>query len=177
MPRFPAGVRPLLAGLAALAVFAAQQLEADGPSTIAVFDFELNDRSAGGGVIGPDANDLENLKLSTEEARQLLAASGRYRVVDADSVAAEVAAAGGILQCNGCDGPLARQLGADRSLVGVVTRVNRTEYTVQILVRDTRTGEVVSNDFTGLRMGANYSWPRGVRWLMNNAILTAQRAE
>lgn len=62
-------------------------------------------------------------------------------------------------------------------MIGVVTRVSRTEYTFQALVRDTRTGEIVSNDSTGLRMGANYSWPRGVKWLMKNRVLSAERAE
>jgi hypothetical protein len=62
-------------------------------------------------------------------------------------------------------------------MVGVVTRVSRTEYTLQILIRDSQTGAVVSNDFTGLRMGTNDSWPRGVKWLMNNRILPTQRAQ
>jgi hypothetical protein len=26
-------------------------------------------------------------------------------------------------------------------------------------------------------MGANYAWPRGVKWLMDNRILSAQRTE
>ena len=107
----------------------------------------------------------------------MLSASGRYSVVDSSSAAGEVSSAGGIQHCNGCDGPLAKKLGADQSMVGVFTRVNRTEYTLQIVVRDTQTGSAVSNHFTGLRMGANYAWLRGVKWPMNNRILSAQRAE
>lgn len=164
---------------AALTVFAIQPSKAaePGPVTIAVFDFELTDTSAGGGIIGQDAIDTENLRKSTEEARRMLSVSGRYSIVDASSVAGEVISAGGIQHCNGCDGPLAKKLGADQSMVGVFTRVSRVEYTLQILVRDTQTGAVVSNNFTGLRMGANYAWPRGVKWLMNNRILSAPRAE
>jgi hypothetical protein len=81
-------------------------------------------------------------------------------------------AAGVIRHCNGCEGPLAGVLGAEQSLVGIITRITRTEYTLQILVRDARTGKVLSNDFTGLRMGANYSWPRGVKSLMNTGVLS-----
>jgi hypothetical protein len=164
---------------AALTVFAMQPSEAAEPGLIkiAVFDFELDDRSAGRGIIDQDAVDTENLELSTEEARRMLSTSGRYSIVDASSAAAEVIAAGGIQHCNGCDVPLAKELGADQSMVGVFTRVTRVEYTLQILVRDTQAGAVVSNASTGLRMGANYSWPRGVKWLMNNRILSAQRAE
>jgi hypothetical protein len=159
---------------AALSVLAIQPSVAADPDPvkIAVFDFELNDTSAGGGIIGQDAIDTENLRKSTEEARRMLSASGRYSIVDTGSVADEAVAAGGVQHCNGCDGPLAKKLGADQSMVGVLTRVNRTEYTLQILVRDARTGAVLSNNFTGLRMGANYAWPRGVKWLMDNRILS-----
>ena len=107
----------------------------------------------------------------------MLSASGRYVVLDTSGVVDELAAAGGVRHCNGCDGPLARKLGADRSMIGVIARVNRTEYTLQILVRDASTGAVISNDFTGLRMGANYAWPRGVKWLMENKILPSQRRD
>ena len=176
--RLPASAHRALAAsvAAALSVFAIQTSEAadPGPVKIAVFDFELNDASAGGGIIAQDAVDTENLGKSTEEARRMLSASGRYSVVDTGSVAGEVVSAGGIQHCNGCDGPLAKKLGADQSMIGVLTRVNRTEYTLQILVRDAQTGAVVSNNFTGLRMGANYAWPRGVKWLMENRILSMQ---
>jgi hypothetical protein len=156
-----------------LSVCAAQPPAAAEPSTVkvAVFDFELDDRSAGSGIIELDAADAEHLRLSTEEARRLLAAANGYSLVDTSSVAPEVSAAGGIRHCNGCEGPLARKLGADQSMAGIITRITRTEYTLQIAVRNTGTGAIVSNAFTGLRMGANYSWPRGVKWLVNNRIL------
>ena len=147
------------------------------PVQIAVFDFELVDRSAGGGIIGQDETDSEYLRKSTEEARRMLSASGRYATLDTSSVAGDLTSAGGIQHCDGCEGALAKTLGADRSLAGIVTRINRTEYTVQILVRDAQSGEVLSNMFTGLRMGANYAWPRGVKWLMKNKFLSAQHAE
>ncbi len=57
------------------------------------------------------------------------------------------------------------------SLICVVTKISMTEYVVQLQVRDARSGEVVSKYSTGLRMGANYSWSRGVRSLMKNEML------
>jgi hypothetical protein len=143
------------------------------PLSITVFPFELNDRSAGGGVIAQDAVDTENLAKSTEEARRMLVASGRYSLVEAGGASAEVTAKGGVLHCNGCEAKAAAALGAERSMAGILTRVNRTEYTLQIVVRDTASGEMVANAFTGLRMGANYAWPRGVKWLMTNRVLAA----
>lgn len=162
---------------AALTAFALQPSQAANIVKMAVFEFELDDKSAGGGIIAADAIDIENLKLSTEQARRMLVASGRYSIVDPANAAADVTATGGIRSCNGCEASLANKLGADQSMAGVFTRVNRTEYTLQILVRDTRTGAAVSNVFTGLRMGANYSWPRGVKSLLNDKILAAQSAK
>lgn len=159
--------------LAAPGAWAAAAAE---PIRIAVFDFVLDDRSATGGT-AVDPIDAEHLQKSTDEARRRLMESGRYSIVDAAALAPEIEAAGGVQHCNGCDAPLAGTLGADQSMVGVVTRVSRTEYTIQVVVRDTGTSDVVSNSFTGLRMGANYAWSRGVKWLMEHQILAATTAE
>ena len=164
----------LAAGVTILLTAALQPSRAAeaGPVKIAVFDFELDDRSAAGGMIGLDAIDVENLKKSTDEARQRLAASGRYVVVDTDSAAGELTSAGGIQRCDACEAPFARKLGADQSMIGIFARVSRTEYTLQIAVRDTKTGAILSNAFSGLRMGANYAWPRAVTSLIDNKILS-----
>jgi hypothetical protein len=169
----------LACGALTLAILVGAQCEAaeQNPVKIAVFAFELNDRSAGDGIISQDAIDTENLRLSMDEARQILSASGWYAIIDTAGVAKEVATVGGIQHCSGCDATFAKELGADRSMTGLITRVNRTEYTLQILVRDAQSGAVISNDFTGLRMGANYAWPRGTRWLMENKVLATRGAD
>ena len=142
---------------AALTILAIQPSKAAEPGVkIAVFDFELNDRSAGGGIISQDAIDTENLKMSTEEARRMLADSGRFSIVDAGSAAGEITAAGGVQHCSGCESELAKKLGADQSMAGIVTRVNRTEYTLPILARGAQTCAVVSKACTGLRTAPNY---------------------
>ena len=144
------------------------------PVKIAVFDFELNDVSGGSGIIAQDAADTEHLKKATEDARRRLAASGRYSIVDTGSVA-DVPRQG-VQHCNGCEAALADKLGADQSMAGVVTRVARIVYTVQITVRDAKTGALVSNSFSGGQLGANDSWPRGVKVLMDGRVLSPQRA-
>jgi Protein of unknown function (DUF2380) len=164
--------------VAALSVFSVREaaVAADpDPIKIAVFDFELTDPSPSGGVIGRDAVDVENLKEASEVARRMLAASGRYSIVDTSRAHGEMS--GDIQDCRGCEAALARKLGADQSMAGVVARVGRVEHTVQIVIRDARTGDIVSNNFSGLRMGANYSWPRAVTSLMNNKILLPQQAQ
>jgi hypothetical protein len=140
------------------------------PLKIAVFDFELDDHSAGGGIIPEDDIDRANLKQSTDEAKRLLQVSRQYSIVETTSVAADVKAANGVIDCNSCEVGLASKLGADQALIGVITRVNRTEYTLFMRVKETRTGADIGNGFIGLRLGANYAWPRGITWLMNNQL-------
>jgi hypothetical protein len=146
---------------------------ATGPIKIAVFPFEIEEFSAAAEQ-GSSPDESSFLAQSTEEAKQQLLQSGRYNVID--TVGADIAAAKGqgLRNCNGCEAPIAMQLGADQALIGVVTKISMTEYVVQLQVRDARSGEVVSKFSTGLRMGANYSWSRGVRSLMKNAMLATE---
>ena len=136
------------------------------PFKIAIFDFELQDNSAGGGIIPLDERDLSYLKQSTDEAKRLLSETGRYDVIDTSAVSEH-----NLASCGRCEGPLAQKLGADQAMIGLITRINRPEFSVQLRVIDAATGEAITNKFTDLRMGANYAWSRGVRWLMQNEIL------
>jgi hypothetical protein len=72
------------------------------PIRIAVFDFELEDKSAGGGIIPLDEKDLSYLKQSTEEAKRLLSESGRFEVIDTSGVSER-----NLVSCGRCEGPLA----------------------------------------------------------------------
>ena len=142
------------------------------PIKIAVFPFELEEFSAAGEQ-GSSPDESSYLTQSTEEAKQQLLQSGRYGLID--TAGADIAAAKGqgLRNCGGCEAPIALQFGADQALIGVVTKISMTEYVVQIQVRDARNGEVISKFSTGLRMGANDSWSRGVRSLMKNAMLAS----
>jgi hypothetical protein len=56
-------------------------------------------------------------------------------------------------------------------MIGIVTRVSRTEYAVTYKIRDARSGAIVAVEQTDLRMGANVAWSRGARWLIQNRLL------
>jgi Protein of unknown function (DUF2380) len=157
--------------LAALSVAKATEAVASPPIKIVVFPFELEDFSAAAGYIPPDDIDREQLRLSTEEARRLIAASGRYQLVDVGAVNNEAAKAGKLRDCDGCEAGIAAGLDADQSMIGIVTRITRMEYAVTFKLRDARSGAVVAVEQTDLRMGANVAWSRGARWLIQNRLL------
>jgi len=157
--------------LAGVAVAGAAETAGSPPVRLAVFPFELEDVSAGGGIIPPDEIDREQLRLSTEEVRRLIAASGRYQLVDVGAVSERTATAGNLRNCEGCEAKIAAALDADQSMIGIVTRISRTEYAVTYKVRDIRSGALVGTGQTDLRMGANVAWSRGARWLIQNRLL------
>jgi Protein of unknown function (DUF2380) len=151
-----------------------KQGDAIAPVKLAVFDFELEDFSAGAGIIPESDQDREQLRLATETVRRLLVESGRYSLVDVSGADAADVRAHTLRQCDGCDAAIARKLDADQSLVGIVTRITRTDYAVTFKLRDTRTGAPIAIEQTDLRIGANYSWNRGAAWLIKNRLLEKQ---
>ncbi len=139
------------------------------PIKLALFDFELEDVSGGAGIIPESADDRAQLHKATQAAAGLIEKSGRYVLVSGIDAAAEK---GGKLHlCDGCEASLARGFGADQSLLGIVTRVTRTDYAVTFKLRDAASGKALAVEQTDLRIGANYSWDRGAAWLIRRKLL------
>ena len=76
------------------AVATAGEPAATAPIKLVVFPFELVDFSAAAASTPPDDVDREQLRLSTDEARRLIAASARYTLIDPGAVNDEAAKAG-----------------------------------------------------------------------------------
>jgi hypothetical protein len=146
--------------------------DAPAPIKLAVFDFELQDTSAGPSLT--NAADAAQLGLVTTEVRRLIEQSGRFRLVDVSSADAEAVTKHTLQQCDGCDAAIASKLDAEQSLVGIVTRISRMEYLVTYRIRDARTGAIIATEQTGLRMGADYSWARGAASLIKDRLLKGQ---
>jgi hypothetical protein len=143
------------------------------PIKIAVFDFELQDFSAAGTTV-PKPLEAKYLAEATNETRRLLTQSGRYTLVDTTGADLSAAHGHGLSTCDGCDAAIAAGLGADQDLVGVVTKISMTEYTVTAQLRDAHSGAVLKTATTGLRMGAGYSWARGANSLVAKQLLAAR---
>jgi hypothetical protein len=157
--------------VAGFAVATAEEPVAPAPIKLAVFPFELEDFSAAAASTPPDDIDREQLRLSTEEARRLIAESGRYTLVDVGAVNDEAAKAGKLHNCDGCEVKIAAGVHADQSMIGIVTRISRTDYAVTYKIRDVPSGALVDVQQTDLRAGANSAWSRGARWLIQRRLL------
>jgi hypothetical protein len=171
--RFSSAVRPI--GILIFLVNTALTFPALGataaPVKIAVFEFELEDVSAAGATSKVEsAADLSRMQTVTSEARRVLKESGRYSLVDTAGVSAEAVKQRTLRNCGGCDSGIALSLGAELSLIGMVTRVAQTEYYASVQITDTKTGKVVIQQ-NAFFTGADDAWASGVRLLLKHGIL------
>ena len=139
---------------------------------VAVFDFELFDTSLEGEIRGKNPDEQRRLILISDLLRRLLSESGRFHVIDLDPARAQIADAGHIRGCNGCDVTIARDLGAELAVTGVVQKVSNLILNINIYMRDTRSGELAKAMSADIRSNSDESWSRGVSWLVRNRLLT-----
>lgn len=139
---------------------------------IAVFEFELIDTSLESSTSGPRADEAARLHQVSDQLRQRLAASGRFSVVDIAPVAVE-ARASHLHGCNGCEANLARKVGADLAITGVVQKVSNLILNMNIYIRDAATGRVMAGVSADLRGNTDETWSRTLDWLVRNRLLAA----
>src|SRR5216683_5895706 len=78
-----------LLSCAALLPLLAAGADTPPPVKLAIFDFELEDFSAGGSPAGESPADTDLLKQITADARRLISEAGRYSLVDTGGADAE----------------------------------------------------------------------------------------
>jgi hypothetical protein len=142
---------------------------ADGPKT-AVFDFEFLDTSLQGEKEGPRPEEQARLAKIADQLRNGLAQSGKFTVVDISPVRA--AAHNSNLQaCGGCDAQLAKQVGAELAITGVVQKVSNLILNITIYVRNVETGQPVTVMNADMRGNTDESWSRTMDFLLRNRLL------
>jgi Protein of unknown function (DUF2380) len=139
---------------------------------VALFPFELVNTS----LESTRPDEEARLAVVTGLARQRFAAAG-FEVVDTAPVAPEVAAVSSLRGCNGCELPLARQLGADFAAVGWVQKVSNLILNVNLQIRDVATGRLVQSGSVDIRGNTDESWRRGTVYLLERRILPPELAD
>ena len=89
-------------------------------------------------------------------------------MIDASNAATQKS----LQSCDGCEAALALQLGAEQSMVGVLTRVTQTDYYVRIQIRDARSGKLLDQEEANFA-GDEEGWATGVRMLIKHQVLAA----
>jgi hypothetical protein len=136
----------------------------------AVFDFELVDTSLEGEMKGARGDEHDRLVRTGEVLRKRLAESGKFVLVDTAPLDKEVHGSN-LQNCGGCDVTFARALGADISVTGVVQKVSNLILNMNIYLRDTKTGAVVTAMSADFRGNTDESWARALDYLLRNKLL------
>lgn len=144
---------------------------ADAPRAV-VFDFELIDTSLTGEMKGANKDETARLAKMAPILRSKLTAADRYEVVDLGPQEA-VAKASNLQACGGCDVEIAKKLGADVSITGTVQKASETLFTINIYVRDVKTGKVINAMSADVRNNTDEGWARGLDYLIRNRLLAA----
>ena len=140
------------------------------PFKTAVFDIELIDMSQEADQ-GLRDDQTRRLKLVSDELRQLLQASPQIQLVDLTPRLAEISQKAPLYKCNGCDVDLARDLGADLLVSGIVQKTSNLILSFALTIKDARTGKPIRGGQADIRGNTDDSWLRGIRWIAKNRFL------
>src|SRR4051794_34039630 len=114
-------ISTIIAGVAVLGGTAGATAQ---PLKAAVFGFELLDTSEEGQLTGERADQTRRVALASAELKRLLDASGQIAEVDLTPQAATIRKDSPLFKCNGCEQDIARDLGADISVSGLVQKTS-----------------------------------------------------
>jgi hypothetical protein len=137
---------------------------------LAVFDFEMIDSSLDGEMRGKRADEQERLMRTGDQVRKELGESGKFQMLDIAPVNA-AAHQSNLQACGGCDVTLARELGADLEITGVVQKVSNLILNINAYLRDVHTGKLVAGGSVDMRDNTDESWSRATRYLIRERLL------
>lgn len=141
----------------------------------AVFPFDLVfQQSEEDFFTGPQKatpEEVERLKLVRNEIVAKLAAAGKYEMLDIGSVEADIAAAAPLNKCNGCEMDIAKKLGADILVLGVIEKASATLLSMNVIVVDMAKGGPISNNSAVVQGNTDDAWVGVARWLTKNRLL------
>jgi Protein of unknown function (DUF2380) len=137
---------------------------------LAVFDFEMIDSSLDGEMHGKRADEQARLMRTGDQVRTQLAESGRFQILDIAPVNA-AAHQSSLQACGGCDVTLARELGYDVEITGVVQKVSNLILNINAYLRDVHTGKLVAGGSVDMRGNTDESWSRATRYLVRERLL------
>ncbi len=140
------------------------------PIKLAVFGFELIDSSIQGEIEGENDGDRQRLHMIEEELKRQLRLSGRYTLIETDRAAEQIAAAGYLHGCNGCEARIARDLGADQVLIGWVQKISNLILNLNVGIRDAGNKQKLFAASVDIRGNTDESWRHGIRYLVKRRM-------
>lgn len=144
--------------------------------TLLVLPLSLNDTS---GETPPHIREhMERLAALTRYLSQMLTVDDLYTVIDPTPIAPEiekVRATQPLDACNGCERDLARQVHADRVLIGGVDKVSTLIGSLRLNIEDVATGRSVFSRVLSFRGDTDGAWQHAVRFFVRDLQASPQQ--
>lgn len=139
---------------------------------VAFLGMTFMDMSTEGAYNGVRADETARIKLLEGATRDRFVDEG-FVILSNDPVAAELARTVNPAGCYGCDVRMAARLGADYVLVGEVRKVSNLVLSMNLVLRDVRTGGMLRGLAVDIRSNTDDSWLRGIRYILKNHFFKA----
>lgn len=136
---------------------------------LAFFGMHFIDTSTEGAINGIRQDEVERIELINDYIAKDLTERG-FTLMDLAPVQKTIDRTVNTADCNYCDVLMARELGADYSVVGEVQKVSNLILSMNIVVRDAAEGQYVKGMSVDIRGNNDKSWLRGVRYILKNNI-------
>jgi hypothetical protein len=140
------------------------------PPRLAVFDFEMIDNSLEAEMRVKRPDEQVRLVKIGDQLRKELGESGKFQMLDIAPVNA-AAHQSNLQACGGCDVKLAKQLGADLEITGMVQKVSNLILNINVYLRDVETGRLVAAGSADMRGNTDESWSRAMRYIVRERLL------
>ena len=152
--------------------------QAEGAGDKLTDDVEVVDAGLPNAFGGYDQAPEETARLRrvTALAREQLAKSGLFELVDTSTSSDENLKAHWLRKCNGCEADIARALGADMSFLGFFRKISVMEQNLEFRIRDAKTGEFLNVSQTDYRGETDESWSRAIVWLIRHGLVEPELA-
>ncbi|MHA7971982.1 DUF3280 domain-containing protein [Rhizobium sp. CAU 1783] len=134
---------------------------------IAFFGMTFIDTSTEGAYDGVRPDQTARTQLLEEEVRKRFAEEG-FRIIENDPVADELRTVTNPAHCYGCERRMAAELGADYVLVGEVQKVSNLILSMNLVLRDVESGEMLRGLAVDIRSNTDQSWLRGLNYILKN---------
>lgn len=158
----------LMAPVAALAQTAPQ------PGTATWFGLHYIDTSTEGDINGPRPDEAARVALSEDFIADDLTQRGFVLTAPPPDA---VAGIHNPIRSNGADLRIAREMGTDYVIAGEVQKVSNLIQSINLFLRDTRTGDTVRAGSVEIRGNTDDAFLRGYSYLLRNTIFREERTE
>ncbi len=134
---------------------------------IAFLGITFIDTSTEGAYNGERPDQTARTRLLEETTRKRFAEKG-FVILDNSPITEELANTVNPADCYGCELRMAERLGADYVLVGEVQKVSNLILSMNLVLREVKTGEALRALAVDIRSNTDVSWLRGLDYILKN---------